>query len=90
MQIKKLFLIGFSALAMTAYGAVFASSHEDAAAMAKKEAQEKADAAQKVADDRQAEAEAAVKAGSADAGAKVSGAAAAEEVAAEKMKKASE
>ena len=88
MQMNKLALIGFSALALTAYGPVFASSHEDAAAMAKKEVQATADAAQKVADDRQAEAVEAVKEGAADAGSKVDSAAAAEEVASEKMEKA--
>lgn len=87
MQMKKLALIAFSALALTAYGTLFAS---DDAEKAKAEAQATADAGQKVADDRQAEAEAAVKAGAADAGAKVDSAAAAEGVAAEKMEKAAE
>ena len=36
MQTSKLALIGFSALALTAYGSLFASSHEDAAATEKK------------------------------------------------------
>ena len=86
MQMKKLALIGFSALALTAYGSVFAS---DDAAKEKKDVQEAADAAQKVADDRQAEAVTAVKEGAADAGAKVDSAAAAQGVAAEKMEEAS-
>jgi hypothetical protein len=88
MQIKKLALIGFSAFALTAYGTVFAG--DDAAAKEKMEAQETADAAQKVADDRQEEAVEAVKEGAADAGAKVDSAAAAQGVAADKMKKAAE
>lgn len=90
MQTRKLALIGFSALALTAYGSLFASSHEDTAAMEKKEVQEAADAAQKFADEKQGEAEAAVKAGAADAGAKVDEAAAAEDVAAKKKMKAAE
>ena len=57
MQIKKLALIGFSALALTAYGTTFASSHEKEDAAAKEDAQQEADAAQKVADEKQMEAE---------------------------------
>mgnify|MGYP003573705037 FL=1 len=87
MQIKKLALVGFSALTLMAYGTLFAG---DDAEKAKAEAQETADAAQKVADDRQAEAVEAVKEGAADAGAKVDSAAAAQGVAADKMKKAAE
>lgn len=87
MKIKKFALLGLSALALTAYGTVFAG---DDAEKAKAEAQATADAAQEVADERQAEAESAVKAGAEDAGAKVDSAAAAQGVASEKMQKAAE
>ena len=82
---KNLALIGFAALALTAYGVGFAGSE---AAMEKQESQEAADAAQKFADEKQAEAEAAVKEGASDIGAKIDEAAAAENVAAEKMEEA--
>jgi hypothetical protein len=82
MQIKKLALIGLSTLALAAYGSVFASGHEDAA-KEKEATNAAADVAQEMADKKQAEAEAAVKAGDKDAGEKVDEAAAAMGVAKE-------
>jgi hypothetical protein len=87
MQIKKLALIGFSALALTAYGTVFA---EDDAAKEKKAVGDAADVAQEYSDEKQAEAEAAVKADAADASEKVGEAAASKAVASDLKKKAAE
>ena len=83
MQIKKLALIGFSALALTAYGTIFATSHEGEAAKEKAAVDDAADVAQEMADKKQAEAESAVKAGDKDASEKVGEAAAAMDVAKE-------
>lgn len=87
MQMKTIALIGSAALALMLSGVGFADSHMSAEA---KDAQEKADAAVKFADQKQVEAEAAVKADAADAGAQVDEAAAAEGVAAKKMNEAAE
>jgi hypothetical protein len=85
MQTKKTFLIGFAALAITASGAGYSS---DAAKVEAKDAQEEAVGAQQFADEKQAEAQAAVKAHSKDAGAKLDEAAAAEDIAAKRQEEA--
>ena len=90
MQIKKLALIGFSALALTAYGSVFAGSEAEKAAEEKKAAEAAADVMQQKADEKQGEAEAAVMAGEKDATEKVDEAAAAMGVASEMKKEAAE
>jgi hypothetical protein len=88
MQIKKLALIGCCALAMTAYGTVFASEHEAAEEKAAKD--DAADVAQEYAEKKQAEAEAAVRADAPDAKEKVGEAAAAKAVSSEMKKEAAE
>jgi hypothetical protein len=90
MQMKKLALIGFSALALTAYGTVFASSHEKEAAEEKKAAGDSAEVAKEYADEKQAEAETAVRSGAADAEEKVGEAADAKAVSSELHEKAAE
>lgn len=86
MQMKKLALIGFSALALTAYGTLFA---EDDAAKEKKAVGDAADVAQEYSDVKQEEAEAAGEAGAADASEKVGEAAASKAVASELKEEAS-
>lgn len=90
MQIKKIALIGLSALALTAYGTVFASSHEKEVTEEKKAAMDAAEVAGEHAEKKQAEAEAAVMSGAADAEEKVGEAAEAKAVSSELHKKAAE
>ena len=90
MHIKKLTLIGFSALALAAYGNVFASSHEKEAAVEKEATSAAAEVAKEHADEKQAEAETAVRSGAADAEEKVGEAAEAKAVSSELHKKAAE
>jgi hypothetical protein len=86
MQIKKLALIGFSALALTAYGFVFAG--EDEAAKEKAAKDDAADVAQEYAEKKQEDAEAAVRADAPDAKEKVGEAAAAKAVSSEMKEEA--
>jgi hypothetical protein len=85
MQTKKTLLIGFAALAIAASGVGYSS---DAAKVEAKDAEEAATGAQQFADEKQAEAQAAVKAHSKDAGAKLDEAAAAEDIAAKRQEEA--